>query len=163
MIHLKEINLSEVEKQKQKVMRIREELKKEEDKLRSSLVALNLDYYGTSPSNYYKSIEKNYVTEDGYSVMIENGTITISKKIQKNLTMIWMESFNPDTTFCVSRSTFKYDSNRYIESTIVKNEIAEKHKDEIARFQQILQEEQIFDPFSEYTKFYSFLDFHVQK
>ena len=160
MVCLKEINLTEAEKQKQKVIDIAEELQKEQNKLRDMLVALNLEYYGTTPSNYYKSIKKCYVTDDGYSVIIEKGVISICKRIQTNLTITWSETFNETTAFSIYRCSFEYDSGRHTNSSIVKGEIAAKHKNEIKRMQEILKEEQIYNPFLEFSGFYSFIDFY---
>ena len=124
------------------------------------LVSLNLDYYGSSPSNYYKDIKKEYVTEDDYSVKIENGEISIVKKLQDNLTMEWKAKFNENTVFYVPHAFFQYNSGRYIESSISKRKVVDKHIDKIKWMEEILEEEQTYNPFSEWSDFYSFTDFY---
>lgn len=163
MICLKEIDLSKAEEKKQKVISIRTELEKEQNELRDLLVVLNLDYYGTSPSNYYKSIKKDYVTDDDYSVRIEQGLISISKRLQENLTLMWRETFSENTSFSIYRSIFRYDYGRHIDSPITKDKMAKKYKNEVMRIQEIIEEEKVYNPFSEYLEFYSFLDFLQRK
>ena len=160
MVRLKEIDLTDVESKKQRVLSIRAELAKEQEELKDMLVALNLDYYGMVPSKYFKSIDKEYVTDDGYEVKINQGKISISKRLQENLMITWIESFDMDTKFSISRSFFRYDSGRNINSFISKDKIAEKYKNEIDRFRCILEEELVYNPFSEYRDFYSFIDFY---
>lgn len=159
MIHLKDIDLSEVEKKKQVIESIEQKLKKEQDELRDMLVALNLDYYGMAPSQFYKSISKKYITDDEYSVCIKNGTISISKRLKEDLLMTWSDIFNADTMINISRSSFRYDSGRYVKSLIAQTNLAEKYTTVITRMAEILEEERICDPFTEYRKFYSFIDF----
>ena len=160
MIHLKEINLSEAEIQKQKVLSMRSQLKKEADKLKDMLVSLNLDYYGTSPREYYNNIKKEYVTDDGYSVNIEKGQITITKRLRRNLTIIWTGTFNETTFFSSYQCYLKYDSGRTSHSITSIIKLIEKHKNEINRIVEIIENERIYNPFSEFTEFYSFTDFN---
>lgn len=133
MVQLKEIDLTDVELKKQRVLSIRAELAKEQEELKDMLVALNLDYYGMAPSKYYKSIHKEYLTDDGYSVQIKQGEISISKRLQENLMIIWKETFDANTEFSLYRSLFIYDSGRHIDSFISKDRIAQKYKSEIGR------------------------------
>lgn len=159
MIHLKEINLTEAEIQKQKVLSMRSQLKKETEKLKDMLVALNLDYYGTSPRDYYNNIKKEYATDDGYSVNIEKGQITITKRLRRNLTLIWTDTFNETTSFSSYRCYLNYDSGRISNSITSIIKLIEKHKNEINRIVEIIENERIYNPFSEFSEFYSLIDF----
>lgn len=159
MKELRKIDLSEAEAKMNKVEAMKQVLDAEQKELTELLVKLNLEYYGTSPIEFYKAICKKYCTEDGFSVEIASGRITILKKIADNLTVIYKDSFREATRFDVFRCTFVYDSGRHIQWSHQKREFEEKYPEQFNRFEEILQEEQVYNPFIAFNEYISFTDF----
>lgn len=157
---LREVDLSQATALMEKIGIMQHTLNEEKKRLTELLVNLNLEYYGSSPSEFYKSIHKEYCTEDGYSVKINSGDITISKKITDNLTVISMERFNEYTSFCLEHCAFVYDSGRHIEEPRQKRKLAEKHTGQFSRFEEILKGELVYNPFASFGKYISFTDFY---
>lgn len=124
---------------------------------------ISLEYYGSSPSDYYKyykSITKDYHTEDGFYVKIDSGNITISKKITNILTVTYRDRFYEATSFSVFHCSFVYDSGRCIQWSHQRQELAEKHANQFQRFEEILQSEQVWNPFIGFGNYISFIDFY---
>jgi len=157
---LKDVDLSQATAMMEKIETMQKSLDAEKKRLTELLVNLNLEYYGTSPSEFYKSIHKEYCTEDGFCVKIDSGNISISKKITDNLTVTYRDRFYEKTSFSVFRCEFVYDSGRHINWSHQKREFVEKHAGQFNRFEEILQEEQVFDPFVDFGNYISFVDFH---
>ena len=158
MVVLKEINLDPVRKQLEVVKSIQSKLDNEREVLKEILVTLNLDYYGTDPFNYYKTIKKDYITEDGYSVKIENKFIHISKRVKSNLIIKYIARFEANAEFSLYDLSFEYDSGRSI--SIKNQSMVKKNEMEIERMKEIYEGEKIFNPFKEFQGFYGILDFH---
>ena len=160
---LREVDLSQATAMMEKLEIIQQALNEEKKQLTELLVNLNLEYYGSSPSKFYKSIYKEYCTEDGFSVKIYSGDITISKKITDKLTVISMERFDEYTRFCLEHCAFVYDSGRHIEDPLQKRKLAERHPEQFSRFEEILKDELVYSPFVSFEKYISFTDFIVEK
>lgn len=156
---LREIDLSQATELMEKVDTMQRELDMEKGRLTKLLVDLNLEYYGTSPGKYYNSIEKEYCTEDGFSVKIDSGTITIRKKITDKLNVTFKDRFYESSHFSAGRCEFVYDSGRHIQFSYQKQMIVEKYAEQFSRFEEILQNELIYDPFADFGNYISFTDF----
>ena len=159
MRKLKEIDLSQAAALMQKINAMQQAVDEEKKRLTEMLVSLNLEYYGSSPSKYYKSIQREYRTEDDFFVKIDSGTITITKKITDNLTVIYKDRFDETTNFNILRCTFVYDSGRHVHWSGQKQTLAEKHSEQCSRFEEILREEQVYNPFTDFGNYISFTDF----
>lgn len=157
MIYLKEVDLTEIEIQKQKVEEAEAKLEKEREKLRNILATSVLDYFGMSPYCYYSSLKKDYITEDGYSVQIKDGYITVVKKVKDNLTMTFYTEIDRYSYIDV---WFKYDSGRYIESPVAKNKMMKKYESEVIRMNKLLETERVYNPFEDFRSYYASMDFH---
>lgn len=160
---LREVDLSQATAMMEKIGIMQQALNEEKKRLTGLLVNLNLEYYGSSPSEFYKSIHKEYCTEDEFSVKIDSGNITISKKITDNLTVTWIERFYEYTSFGLYHCSFTYDSGRHIEEYRQKSKFAEKHAEQFKRFEEILNNEQVYNPFTSFAKYISFTDFYSRE
>lgn len=156
---LKEIDLSQATALMEKVDAMQRELDMEKNRLTKLLVGLSLEYYGTTPSKFYTSIEKEYCTEDGFSVKIDSGTIAIKKRITDKLNVTFKDRFYEASCFSAGRCEFVYDSGRHIQFSYQKQKIVEKYAEQFSRFEEILQNELIYDPFADFGSYISFTDF----
>lgn len=157
---LREVDLSQATALMKKIETMQQALDEEKKSLTELLVNLNLEYYGSSPSEFYKSIHKEYCTADGFYVKIDSGNIHISKKITDNLTVTYMERFDESTCFSVGRCVFVYDSGRCIQWSHQKQQLAKKYVMQFERFEEILKNEQVYNPFVDFGKYISFTDFY---
>ena len=156
---LRDIDLTQASALREKIIFLNEELEAEKKKLTDLLVTLNLEYYGTSPSNYYNSIMKEYDTEDGFYVKIASGEIIISKKLKENLTVTFFARFDDFTEFSAYRCEFIYASGRRVNEHCKKLEIMNKYCNISKRFEEILMSEKVYNPFTDFGEYYSFVDF----
>lgn len=157
---LRKVDLSQATALMEKIETMQQALDEEKKRLTGLLVDLNLKYYGSSPSEFYQSIHKEYCTEDGFCVKIDSGNISVSKKMTDNLTVTYMDKFNESTCFRVASCAFVYDSGRCISWAHQKQEFAEKHAMQFNRFEEILKNEKVYNPFVDFGKYISFTDFY---
>lgn len=157
---LQDVDLSQATAMKEEIETMQQTLDEKRRQLTELLVNHNLKYYGSSPNKFYMSIHKEYCTEDGFFVKIESGNITISKKISENLTVIYNDHFNEYTYFNISHCDFVYDSGRCIRWGGQKHALIEKYAMQVDRFDEILKNEQVYNPFVDFSNYISFTDFY---
>jgi len=157
---LKDVDLSQATAMMEKIEAMQKTLDAKKRQLTELLVNLNLEYYGTSPSKFYKAIQKEYCTEDGIIVKINSGRIAISSKITDNLLVTFEDKFDETTSFTSSHCECTYNSGRRIHNVVQIRELVKKHSRQFERFEEILNEEQVYNPFATFGNYISFADFH---